>query len=199
MNFFKKYFFSRRTESGLYVGRMRTRDATFAFRMGAGFPGDVNRTHPVSIEPMQLDATNPPTFFGQPVVLDGTSHNPRKLLAGDTALTSIEGVIVRPYPTQQAQASTDFAPATFNSGGPNKTIVQDVMRWGYINVVLGNGAITGAVRGGAVFIWCAASSGNHVQGGFETAASGGNTMALDGRFTYRAVQDANGITELCIR
>jgi len=196
---FKKYFFSRRAESGLLVGRMKTRDAAFAFRMGAGFAGDVNRTHPVSIEAMMLDATNPPTFFGQPVVLDATSHNPRKLLAGDTALTSIEGVIVRPFPTQQPQAATDFAPATFNSGGPSTKFAQDVLRWGYINVVLGNGQLTGAVRGGAVFIWCAASSGNHVQGGFETVASGGNTMSLDGRFTYRAVQDANGVVELCIR
>ena len=35
--------------------RQKTRDVAFTFRMGAGFAGDVNRTHPASIEPVMIE------------------------------------------------------------------------------------------------------------------------------------------------
>jgi hypothetical protein len=46
-------------------------------------------------------------------------------------------------------------------------------------------------------VWCAASAGIHVQGGFESVATGGSTAALDvGRFSFNGPQDATGIVEL---
>lgn len=185
-----------RSEGGLSLGRHKVRDVAFTFRMNAGVPGEVNRTHPASIEPAYPDQTKPPTLYGQPVIIDATSHNPRRFDTGDTAVVLAYGCVVRPYPTQQPQANTDFAPATLGAGGPSSKAVIDLLRSGYIMVKLGNGLITGAVKGGAVFVWCAASSGNHIQGQFEVAASGGNTAALDARFTYNGVEDANGVVEL---
>lgn len=199
--FTRKYFefFCGNKQNGLYLGRQRTADAAFVYRMGAGFPGSINRVHPFSAEPNFLDPTNPPTLYGQPVILDATSKLPRMFIAGDVAVTAARGFVVRTFPTQQSTATTN-APATFNSGGPNKSLVQDLLRFGYIMVQLGNGTLTGAVKGGAVFVWCAASTGAHVQGGIETVASGGNTAALDTtRYEFNGVQDANGVVEIYVR
>lgn len=175
---------------------VRTVDTAFAFRMGAGFPGDVNRSHPVSIEPVQWDATQPPTEFGVPVVLDATTHNPRKMVAGDDALTDAWGVVVRPYPTQQ---STGGMTSSFGSGGPNATQPGDVMKAGYIMVQLSNFAAQPCVKGGAVYVWTAVSTGNHVQGRFEAAATGGSTAALNTtKFHFNGPPDANGVAEVIV-
>src|SRR2546429_14565 len=86
----------------IYRGRRFTCDAAFAFRMGAGFPGDVNRTHPASVEPALMSNT-PVPFYGFPVVIaaDGT-NGVRPIGVGDGALTTIYGVAVRPFPQQAA-------------------------------------------------------------------------------------------------
>lgn len=186
-----------RGQGGLSLGRHKVRDVAFTFRMSAGAPGEVNRTHPASIEPVFFDGTKPPTFYGEAVIIDATSHLPRRFDTGDSAVTYAYGCVVRPYPTQQPQANTDFAPASFNVGVPSTKMPGDVLRSGYIMVKLGDGTITGAAKGKSVFVWCAASTGAHVQGGFEVAAGGGiNTAALDSRYTFNGVEDANGIVEL---
>lgn len=172
--------------------RMKARDAAFQFRMGAGFPGDVNRTHPATIEPVLIDATSPPTAFGQPVLVDPTSQGVRPFAAGDTAITTAYGMSVRPYPFQQSSAS-NFGSAAFGTGAPPATGVMDVLRAGYIMAKLPTGETS--VKGGAVYVWCAASTGVHVQGGIESAASAGNTAALAG-VTFNGAPDADGTVEV---
>lgn len=53
---------------GKFAGRRRTHDATnaFPFRMNTGFAGDVNRTHPASIEPCLIDPSHYPTSSARP-------------------------------------------------------------------------------------------------------------------------------------
>ena len=67
-----------------------TRDAfdalAFQFRMGAGFFGDVNRTHPFWVEPGLMDPTSPPTAYGQAVVVDSVSKKIRRVLAGGRSI-----------------------------------------------------------------------------------------------------------------
>src|SRR5262252_1733538 len=75
-------------------------DAAFTFRMGQGFAGDVTRIEAASVEPCLIDPTNPPTQYGQPVVLAAASGGVRQVLAGDGALTDIYGITVRPFPLQ---------------------------------------------------------------------------------------------------
>lgn len=169
----------------------------FPFRMGAGFAGDVNRTHPASIEP-NVNApagSNPATFTGQAVVYN-TVGQCRSVIAGDTALTQIAGITVRQFPTQQATASQNFGEADLSTGyntGVSPANALDILKSGYIMVPV-NGT---PIKGGIVYVWIAASTGNHVQGGFEAAATGGSTIALnEGQTYYNSGPDAYGICEL---
>ena len=166
----------------------------FLFRMGAGFAGDVNRTHPASIEADLIHALSPPTAYGQAVLIDPTSQGVRPFVAGDTAVALAYGVTVRAFPVQQTSAPTgNFAPAALGAAIPPVSGVIDVLRAGYIMGQVPAGQAT--VKNGAVYIWCAASTGVHVQGGFENAASGGNTAALTNA-VFNGIPDANGNVEI---
>lgn len=180
--------------------KCKTRDAAFQFRMGAGFSGDVNRTHPAEIEAALIDASAPPTMYGQPVLVDATTQGVRPYAAGDQSNTveSIAfGFTVRPFPTQQTTSNQNFAPASFGSATPPVSGVIDVLRNGLIMAKLNHG-VTAPVKGGRVYIWCAATSGNHIQGGLETAYSAGNTVVLDGRYTYNGGMDSSDVAEISV-
>lgn len=179
------------------VGFLYTRDAqAIQYRMPAGFVGEVNRTHPVTIEPVTMDPTNPPLLFGVPGVIDATSKLFRRLAAGDTALTDVYGITVRPYPFQQ-QATTNFGAASIGAGAPTSVAKLDVLRSGYIIAPLNNFAAVPSAKGGTVHIWVAATTTNHVQGGFEAAATGGSTCSLTaGRTTFNGPPDASGNVEI---
>ena len=174
--------------------RMRTCDVAFAYRMGAGFAGDVNRTHPASIEPVLVDTTTPPDAYGQAVLINAAGDAVRKLAAADSAVTDIYGVLVRPYPTQQASAS-NFGAATLGAAVPPASGIADVLKDGYIMVNLPAGGVV--KKGGQVFVWIAADSGSHKAGGFEAAASGGNTIALSNA-KFNGAADASGNVEIVI-
>ena len=174
--------------------RCKTRDVAFTFRMGAGFPGDVNRTHPATIEPCLIDASAPITAYGQPVLVDPTTQGVRPFVAGDQSNTvpAGYGLTVRPYPFQQSSA-TNFGSAALGSATPPTSGVCDVLRAGYIMANLAAGG--SPVKGGAVYIWAAASIGLHVQGGIEAAYSAGNTTQLLNA-TFNGSPDANGNVEI---
>ena len=178
--------------------RMKTRDVAFQFRMGAGFPGDVNRTHPATIEPCLIDANAPPTLFGQAVLVDATTQGVRPLVAGDSGVTVTYGITVRPYPFQQAStgsaASGNFGAAAIGASGPPASGIIDVLRAGYIMATVPSTQTS--VKGGAVYIWTAANSGAHIQGGFEAVFSAGNTTALLPGVTFNGSPDASGNVEI---
>lgn len=184
--------------SGMPVSkRAFTRDAAFVYRMGAGFPGDVNRTHPADIEPV-LQSGTPFTAYGQAVVIaaDGT-NGVRPLGAGDAALTKIWGVTVRPFPTQQRSGGDS---ASLGSATPPTTGTADVLKHGYIMVKV-PATDPAPAKGGAVFVRVANSPGaDDPVGGFKTQADGGNTAALDtDRYVFNGPADANGNVELIVR
>lgn len=173
-----------------FLGRLRFRDATaLTYRMGAGVPGDITRAGG-KIEPVLVDASAPPTAYGQAVVIDATTQGVRPLVAGDNGLDAIYGIVARPYPLQQNSANPGL-----NTGVPPTSGIVDVLRSGYMAVSVSGG--TTPVKGGRVYIWVAASSGSHVQGGFETAAGGGsNTIELDEKSYWQGGVDANGVGEI---
>lgn len=163
----------------------------FQFRMGAGFAGDVNRSHPMSIEPVKIDAAAPPLGYGLAVVVDPTTQGVRQMAAGDTALTDIYGIAVRPFPSQGNTLADGSAP--FGGGTPPASGAMDVLRSGYIMVPI----VGTPVKGAAVNVWVAATGGGHVQGGFEAATSGGNTITLSASTTtFQGGVDSNGIGEV---
>lgn len=183
--------FSRRRS----LGKHRTCDTSYTFRMGAGAAGEVNRGHPASILPNLIDPTNPITAYGQACIVVSASNGVRPFAAGDTAVTDAWGVTVRPYPIQQATTSISYGEVNYGSVVPPSVQPIDVMRAGYIMVAV-NGAVT---KGGAVFVWCAASAGAHVQGGFEAGATGGSTAALaTPKFQWNSPADPSGIAELSV-
>lgn len=173
--------------------RMKTRDVAFPFRMGAGFPGDVNRTHPASIEPCLIDASAPPTAYGQAVLVDPTTQGVRPFVAGDQSDTVAAGygLTVRPYPFQQSSAS-NFGAAAFGAATPPVNGVMDVLRAGYIMATVVGAT---AVKGGLVYVWSAVTSGAHIQGGIESVYASGSTTQLKGA-TFNGSPDASGIVEI---
>lgn len=203
MNKFLNKLFSslrgdRRQRKGRFVGRQRTCDDAITYRMRAGFPGDVNRTHPASIEPTLIDASAPPTLYGEPVLVDATTQGVRPPAAGDGSASTVTfyGVTVRPYPIQQ-QAATNYG-ATGALGAavaPPTSGEIDVLRSGYIMSQLNSGA-GAAVKGAQVYVWCAATTTGHIQGQLETAASSTNTAPITGA-TFNGGADANGVVEIC--
>jgi hypothetical protein len=195
-SFFRRLRLRRRRPVGTFVGRRMTHDVAITYRMGAGFAGDINRVHPFSAEPALADPTNPPSFSGQPVIAVAASNGVRALLATDTALTDIYGITVKEYPTQPNSTTLFGSLSTQGFGGSTANPAQalTILRSGYIMVKV-SGAVAVA-KGGAVHVWIAASSGSHVQGGFEPVASAGNTIPLGSKTTWNGPAGADGIAEL---
>lgn len=170
--------------------------AAYLYRMGAGFPGDINRTHPVSVEPALIDVNSPPTAYGQPVLVDATTQGVRPFAAGDqsnTVASAPWGWTARAFPTQQAQTNQNYGAVAFGSVAPPVSGQIDVMTSGYMMVQLPSGQTS--VKGGAVYVWCAASTGVHVLGGIESAASAGNTTQLSYAF-FNGSPDSSGNVEI---
>ena len=177
----------------MFATRTHAEDVAYGFRMGAGSPGDVNRTHPVSIIPGLLNTSvQSPRLFGDPVLVDTATNSYRGITATDTTTPmTIDGVLVRPYPTQQTSGGMS---SSFGVGAPAANQPCDVIETGYVMVKVNFGGQP--TKKGAVYIWIAASSGNHVQGGFE-ATPGANLVLVTNAF-FNGPPDANGITELRI-
>jgi len=171
----------------------------FTYRMGAGFAGDVNRTHPAGIEPNINDATNPILFPGQAGLYNTSAGTFRAIISGDVGATAISGVAVRQFPTQATGPSVsteNWGEADFSTGytgniSPANCL--DVLKSGYIMVPV-NGTPS---KGGTVYVWYGATSAPHYQGGFE-ASSGASTLTLSGnnQTYYNSGPDAYGICEL---
>jgi hypothetical protein len=172
--------------------RAATRDHSFLFRMGAGFPGDVNRSHPFSVLPGLISNAAPPRFYGHAVLIDGATNSYRGLGATDAAVTRINGVLVRPYPTQQMSGgmSSSIGAAPAPTSG-----VADFLNEGFILATCNNFAAAPPQKDGAVFVWVAPTAGLHVQGGFEAAATAGSTAAI-ANARWNGPTDAAGVSEI---
>lgn len=181
---------------GVSFFRVPTRDAAFQYRMGAGFPGDVNRTHPASIEPCLIDEDDPVVAYGYPVLVDAVTQGVRGMVAGDDSVTTIWGVAVRPFPFQQ-QAATNYGAVGLGDATPPVDGVMDILRSGYIMTRIPAGQ--SPVKGGAVYVWTSASAGDHIQGGFEAVDGGADTASLDAaKYQFNGSPDASGNVEICV-
>jgi hypothetical protein len=173
-------------------GRSFTKDVAFGFRMAVGFPGDVNRTHPFSILPGLISATQAVRRYGDPCLYDA-ANGYRGIVAGDQSnatAVAIASAIVRAYPTQQSSGGMS---ASIGAATPPTAGVADFLREGYMMAQLPAGQTV--IKGQAVWIWAVATSGAHIQGGFESLASAGNTVPVsNARFT--GPPDATGVVEI---
>lgn len=202
MNFFSKLvtrLTSRKSVEGVSRGRRKTFDSAFTFRMGAGFPGDVNRTHPANIEVALNDVTNPVQGYGLAVIVNPTGNSVRNVLDADNGATDIYGVSVRPYPFQEATSgpygAQGYDSATSLSVPPTLQPL-DVLKSGYIIVQLYG--TTPVSKGSSVFISTAATGGGLQQGGFVGATIASHIIALSTRSYFNGPADPNGIVELAL-
>ena len=129
------------------------------FRMNAGVPGDVTRSHSSTIEPQILDTTNPPTAYGLPVVIDASSFGIRHVEASDLSPV-IVGFNVRPFPT------TGNGTDGLGVSTPPTSGIVNVLRRGYINVKVLAGTPT---KGSPVYTRIAAATGSEFVGDVEAA------------------------------
>lgn len=183
--------------AGPELVRSRTHDVAFSYRMGAGFPGDVNRTHPASIMPGLMTPTlaSKIRLYGDPCLIDTSLNAYRGILVSDTAVTKIDGILTRPYPTQQTTGGMSSALGAATP--PDGPAVIDVIEEGLVMVRCNNFSITPPTKGSAVHIWYTANSGVHVQGGLESVATASNTIAITNA-KFNGPPDANGVTELWV-
>jgi hypothetical protein len=138
--------------------------------------------HPAStIEPGAVLTTNPPTFYGEGVFIDVTTGYIRAPVLGDQPTGVCYGVVYRPYPFQISSASNWGAQGFGTAPLPTAGEI-DVLRSGYVLVPVNVGATP--VKGQPVFLWVGPTAGNHIQGGFESAATAGQTLALDAKTTW---------------
>ena len=170
--------------------------SAYLFRMNAGIPGDVNRAHPVSIDTALMDATSPPTWYGQPVIIAATGGGVRAFAASEQSNTvpvAAWGITVRPFPVQQATTNVAFGGVAIGSSGIGSIAEVGTIRSGYIIAQVPAGQTP--VKGGGVYIWCAASTGVHILGGFEAVYSAGNTALLSNA-SFNSGADASGNCEI---
>lgn len=174
----------------MFAVRAETHDVAFDLRMGAGFPGDINR-HMFSTMPgLANSSVQAPRLYGDPVIIDTATNSYRGIVAGDTATFAADGILVRPYPTQQTSGGMS---ATIGSAAPNLLQPIDVINEGYVMVKCNVGTPT---KNGQVFVYTAASTGNHVQGGLESAA--GANLTLISNMRFNGPPDASGVCEAAI-
>lgn len=154
------------------------------YRMGNGVAGDLTRQSQATIEPHVLGAT---PFAGFGLFAKIAANKAVPVGAGDAAAV-IYGLLIRPYPTQGANASDPLGTAVPATAG-----MVDILKRGYAAVKV-NGAAAPA-HGGIVYIRVAAAAGGKPIGGIEAAADGGNTIIVGGCI-FMGAADADGIAEI---
>jgi hypothetical protein len=167
--------------------------------MPSGIPGNVSRVESAIITAELVLTTNPPTRYGDPVVLDSATGKVRPFGAGDVS-TAFYGNIMRPYPTQGAatgwpnQATeTAGVPGTPYPGG-----ICNILKAGYISVVINGTAL--AVKGAPVWVRIAGGTVSQPVGGIEAVVdpvTAANTIKLPTAY-FMGPQDASGNSEIYV-
>lgn len=155
----------------------------YLLRMPSGFPGVVNRVDQATIEPQIMDPDTPVTAFGKFVKFVSGKVQP---IAASDAATVVQGLLVKPYPTQEPSSNE-----AIGAGTPDKYAPCNVLKRGYMTVTLNKGTAT---KGGQVYVRVTAS-GDDVVGQIETAADSGKCVAVTGCF-FTGAADSSGNVEV---
>lgn len=162
----------------------------FTFRMPAGIPGDINRVGTATVEAGIITpsgTTGAPLAYGVPLQVDTTTGNVGNMRTVNVSDTMIYGVLARPFPTGGSQDG-------LGTSTPPTSGTCDVLKRGYMTVLLSGGS-SAAVKGGQAYVWGAATSGSHVQGGWEATSSSGATITVTGAY-FMGPADSAGNTEI---
>lgn len=154
----------------------------YTFRMPFGIPGDISRRDALTVETQPYGATAFASYGIPAVISSGT------VIPVTNSGLIVYGFLVRPYPLQQNTAT----PAA-GSGTPLTSGAANILRRGYIIVVVNTNGATAAL-GGQVYVYYGSSSGQHVQGGIE-GASGGSIQKVPGA-AFTSGVDASNFAEV---
>lgn len=170
---------------------------SYLFTSPSYVTGTISRPKDTRSEPTMLVSPFP-SNFGLPMKYaqgpGGTGVTP--MVAGDSAAV-FAGILARAVPAiSQSSVNENFNQFQPNQSEPNNLVID-----GYVGVPV-NTAFGPAVRGAPVFVVVTASAG-HPAGTFETAANGGNNVALSntivGNVTFASDGvDTNGVGEVRI-
>lgn len=156
----------------------------FLYRMPQGIAGDVTRQSVSTIETQILDSGAPFSAYG----LFGKIASGKFVPVGSgDAASAVYGLLVRPFPTQGANASDPLGTSVPKTSG-----AADVLRRGYVSVKLNSGT---AALGGAVYVRVANASAGKPIGGIEAAADSTNTILVAGA-SFMGAADASGNVEI---
>jgi hypothetical protein len=171
--------------------RARTCDVAFGYRMGVGFPGDINRMHPASVVAGLIDSANPFRAFGE-AALFGAANNYRTVIATDQSATAVRiaGIIVRSYPTQQTTGGMN---ASFGNAVPPASGVADFLDEGFAIVKMKAGVVV--KKGDPVFIWATATETVNIQGEYQATATASKTVPVANAY-FNGPADAQGNVEI---
>ena len=165
----------------------------FLYRMPSGIPGAYNRTEHLTVEAgLPLVGSLPPGY-GLPLAVDPPTGRFRAISGTDTA-ASVAGVLVRPYPSASLGVASDGLGTVTNFGTYAGVI--NVMKRGYMTVLVGG--VAAAAKGGTVYvrITVSATPAGRPIGGFEAAAEGLTTIALPSTTYWMGPADAQGNGEI---
>lgn len=158
----------------------------FTYRMNQGVPGDLTRPSNSTVEAQALNSSTPFTAFGAAGYMD-SSGKFSPMTAATTAV-QIYGFLVRPFPFQGANASDPLGTSVPRTSG-----LADVLRRGYISVVLAAGT---ALAGLNVYLRIAAGATGRPVGSIEAApADPANCILLTNAY-FLSAADASGNVEI---
>ena len=163
----------------------------YAYRMPAGIPGRVNREQEHTGDPNQLDASNPPLAYGDPVKM-GSNGRIQALAPGDTA-AAIYGFLEAPFP---GSPTTTYGAATqmLGNAAPPPGGRCTVMKRGYMTVAHQN--TTAAAKGDTIHVRLASAPAGGRLSGLEAAADSTNTIAVPGNSYWMGAADSGGMGEI---
>jgi hypothetical protein len=161
---------------------------TILFRMPFAVPGELSRAAGLAtVEAQPLNPALPFPGYGLPgKIVNG-------LFVPITSVADVVyGFLVRPFPTQGANASDPLGTSV-----PPISGIANVMRRGYIGVTNNAGA---PALNGPVFVRYAAGTVGTPIGGIEAVTSAGNNFIITGAngplATFMGPADAAGLTDI---
>lgn len=161
----------------------------FLYRMGSGVPGDLTRASTATVEAQAFGATAF-TAYGLPA-----KSSAGKVIPVSAQNDVVYGFLVRPFPITGANASDPLGTAVPPTSG-----VANILRRGYINVLVQLGGASCAL-GSGVFIRYQSPSGSQIIGGVEGATTANtyqltSTYTLGGGAYFTGPVDANNNAEV---
>jgi hypothetical protein len=160
---------------------------SYLYDAPAGVVGSITRVDLSAVEPGMLDATTPPTAFGQPVKINAATGK-FQLMGTAAVAADFQGIITRITP-----AISGSLDETFAGGVPKTDQFQSIMTRGYCSVTCGVGT---PARDGAVYVRVVDGGVGKPVGQFEATADGANNVLLANVVWASNGKDSTNIAEV---